>query len=91
MPSTAEGTVYWPGKSGGKRSKEGPPEVPMAAFAEGDGVEVWRKFYANILHTHGHIFKAVLEIIRNGGVGEKAGAVLFHCTGSLHILYYIFP
>ncbi len=63
MPNMVEERVYWPDKGEGKRRKEGPPEVPMAAFAEGDGVEAWRKFYASILHTHGQMFEAVLEMI----------------------------
>ena len=59
-------------------------EVPTSAFAEGDGVDAWRGFYANILYTHGHIFKSVLEKIRDQGDdrGEGGGgAILFHCTG----------
>ena len=87
MPSTVEDKVYWPDKNEEKRRKEGPSEVLTAAFAEGDGVEAWRKFYAGILYTHGHMYKAVLETIRDRGVGEEVGAALFHCTGSLHILY----
>ena len=77
-----------------KRIKKGPPEVPTKAFTENDGVEAWRIFYANILYTHSHMFKAVLEMIRDREVGEEVGAVLFHCTGSLYtlncILYFSF-
>ena len=77
IPSTADATLYWPDQSGVKRKKELPKEVPTAAFADGDGVEAWKATYRNILDTHGHIFKVILERIRDGG----EGAVLFHCTG----------
>lgn len=79
IPSTDDGTVYWPDQRGLQRKKEVPRGVPTAAFADGDGVEAWKATYRNILDTHGHIFKAVFEKIRDGG----EGAVLFHCTGSL--------
>lgn len=76
------------------RRKKQVEEVPTSAFAEGDGVDAWRRFYANILYTHGHVFKAVLEGIRDqgdgrgGGGGGEGGAVLFHCTGEcIHILH----
>lgn len=78
IPSTADVTVYWPDQSGVQRKKEVPRGVPTTAFADGDGVEAWKATYRNILDTHGHIFKTVLEKIRDGG----EGAVLFHCTGS---------
>lgn len=79
IPSTDDGTVYWPDQRGLQRKKEVPRGgVPTAAFADGDGVEAWKATYRNILDTHGHIFKAVFEKIRDGG----EGAVLFHCTGS---------
>ncbi|KAA6410174.1 MAG: hypothetical protein FRX48_05595 [Lasallia pustulata] len=76
IPSTTDGTVYWPDRCGVQRKKEVPRGVPTAAFADGDGVEAWKATYRNILDTHGHIFKTVLEKIRDGG----DGAVLFHCT-----------
>lgn len=85
IPSTTDGTVYWPDRCGVQRKKEVPRGVPTAAFADGDGVEAWKATYRNILDTHGHIFKTVLEKIRDGG----DGAVLFHCTGSL-LLYLCF-
>ena len=71
-------------------------EVPTSAFAEGDGTDAWRRFHANILHTHGQIFKAVLERLGDqGGIGEGGGgAVLFHCTGehihSIIISFFLF-
>ena len=77
MSSTADESLYEPDKAGAKRLKEGPPEAPTEASAEGDGMEAWRMFNANILHTHGHMFKSVLEMIRDRDVGEEVGAVLF--------------
>ncbi|KAL9612215.1 MAG: hypothetical protein Q9204_008972 [Flavoplaca sp. TL-2023a] len=76
IPSTIDGTIYWPDQNGVPRKKETPTAVPTAAFADGDGINAWTSTYRNILDTHGHIFKAILEKIRDG----VEGAVLFHCT-----------